>query len=282
MAKRPIDLQRDSAFSVKIGDADDGGGDLGEFYRIGEERLLTVHARAVYELILPDQIDPDRTNPNIPPVQQKVLSAGYEDAVVSRVLFTAKALFRSSVLKDFDENRAAALAFELVKDINAMREAGDELKEIEEKAEGKLASRRVKNGSLSLPSVPDLEARCKTFTQRAKDALGHINDMAKLFFGSKVATKNWSAALVQLLIPHDPPPDANFVKHMQAIARFIFQVAEIRNAVVHPKSDYRLKVSDYRLGGDGQILPPTVELIHPKGTPPPSTAVEVLYAASAS
>ena len=71
--KRPIDLKRDSAFSGSVGNDDEG--DLKEFLNIGHT-LLMIKENAIYKFQLADQIDPSRTNIDIPHVQQKVYSVG--------------------------------------------------------------------------------------------------------------------------------------------------------------------------------------------------------------
>ncbi|MGQ0584909.1 MAG: hypothetical protein ACT4O6_23475 [Reyranella sp.] len=261
--KRPIDRLRDSAHSIEIG-AEDAAGNISEFYTIGDERLFSVHARAIYELILPDQTDPKRTNPSIPPVQRRVLAYGLDDEYVSRILFTAKTLFRKDVLPAFDDVRAASLSFEFLKEVIAMREAHDALQELEVQADARIKAGARRKDSLSLPSVPDIEARCKAFTQRAKDAFTQLNELAKVFHGDTVARKTWPEVLVALLASSEASQDAKVQEHLKQIGRFLEQVAEIRNAVVHPKPDYRFNVTDYRLGEDGLISPPAVELIHSK------------------
>lgn len=48
--------------------------------------LHIILERAIYLAKLADEIDPQRTNPSIPNVNQKVLSVGTESEIVRRVL----------------------------------------------------------------------------------------------------------------------------------------------------------------------------------------------------
>src|SRR5712692_9042279 len=120
--KRPIDRQRESALSLEIGTEDENSG-ISDFYKIGERRLLIVKAKSIYEVTLPDQIDPKRTNPNLKPLQQRVLDYGSEDDFVCRVLLTAKALFREHLFRpQVNQVQALALAFDGLKDVIAMHQ----------------------------------------------------------------------------------------------------------------------------------------------------------------
>jgi hypothetical protein len=124
--KRPIDLKRGSAFSGKVGV--DGEGSIKESFNIGHT-LLMIKEEAIYKFQLADQVDPARTNINIPHVQQKLYSVGHSSEVVGRILLTAKYLFEkgmldhrfdkavllSAALDFFDEVIAAVAAFESLK-----------------------------------------------------------------------------------------------------------------------------------------------------------------------
>ena len=59
--KRPIDVKRERGGSADIGSAEDGA--IVEMYSI-RTRLLIIKERAVYELRLADDIDPNRENPD--------------------------------------------------------------------------------------------------------------------------------------------------------------------------------------------------------------------------
>jgi len=88
--KRPIDSLRDSAMSMEIGPS---GGRITEMVEIGE-RLHTVKTDSIYRIMLADEIDPGRTNINVPNSQQKVLDYGSDSPFVAKTLLTAKRYLR--------------------------------------------------------------------------------------------------------------------------------------------------------------------------------------------
>ncbi len=61
--KKPIDIIREQGGNTQIGTEEDGA--IEEMLNVGE-RLLVIKERTVYEMKMADDIDPERTNPNIP------------------------------------------------------------------------------------------------------------------------------------------------------------------------------------------------------------------------
>ena len=262
MARKPtIDEQRDAAINLEVGSQEDGASG-GEFFKVGKGRLLLIYGNASYEMILPDDVDPTRSNPNIRPVHQKVLQYGFEDEYVSRILLTEKALISEQKLLGIDEERISILAFKCLQDVLSIRQMSCELQKLQEAAEGEFKSRQQTKSSTRLPSVPDIQARCEGFVQRARHVVGCINDIAVVFCGDDLRRKNWLQRLGELLAADVVDADAH-KKHWQMLEAFIVSITETRNAIEHPKDGYRLNVADYSLGGDNVIAPPRLWLTHP-------------------
>src|SRR4051812_42999973 len=112
--KRPIDHLRESALSMEVGESDSP---ITGFVKIGG-RLHIVTTRAIYRIMLADEIDPDRTNPDVPNSQQKVLDYGSDSEFVGKTLLTAKQLLDSGFLRQgFDTEAAMKFSFECVKEL---------------------------------------------------------------------------------------------------------------------------------------------------------------------
>jgi hypothetical protein len=95
MNKRPIDRRREAAVMMDVGAADDTGA-IKEVFGIGGV-LHIIKERGIYICKLADEIDPARTNPNIPNVQQRVLTYGTDSVLVRQTLLTAKKLLTLSI-----------------------------------------------------------------------------------------------------------------------------------------------------------------------------------------
>ena len=97
---RPIDRQRNAAGSIEIA----GPGVTREAIGIGS-KLYVFKDEAIYSVMLADQIDPGRTNPNLTPVQQHEYSVGLASPLVGRTILTARYLFKDGMLRGrFDKD----------------------------------------------------------------------------------------------------------------------------------------------------------------------------------
>ena len=229
--KRPIDRQRKSGLSLQIG-AEEG---ISDFYKIGERRLLVVTAKGIYELKLPDQIDPKRTNQNLKPLQQRVLNFGSDDDYVCRVLLTAKVLFRENFLgPQFDHAHASVLAFEGLKDVMTMHQLRLELEQAQTRAWANFQQDQREDGSIRMPSIPDIEALCEAYMQKANHVVTCLEQMAKLFYGNQLSSK-WVRSLSKLLTDRYGKDDP-FVNFMEQASRFLIFIINTRNSVEHPSS----------------------------------------------
>ncbi|WP_144441538.1 hypothetical protein [Bradyrhizobium sp. CCGE-LA001] len=86
--------------------------DVGPSGGIGE-RLHTVKTDSIYRILLADEIDPDRTNINVPNSQQKVLDYGSDSPLVAKTLLTGKQLFEKGFLgPNFESTKVIELSFD--------------------------------------------------------------------------------------------------------------------------------------------------------------------------
>ncbi|HTB00103.1 MAG TPA: hypothetical protein VK804_06470 [Bradyrhizobium sp.] len=262
--KRPIDLIRDSAFSGTVGI--DGEGILKEFLSIGHT-LLMIKEDAIYKFQLADQLDPGRTNIDIPHVQQKLYSVGASSQVVGRILMTAKYLFEkgmldprfdkamllSAVLAFFDEVIAAVTVFE------ALIEEQDSSAALYEK-------QKSAGTTLLLPSIADIAGKAKSFIQRAEHAMQRLLALCQIFYRLP-AGKAWFDSFVEAAkSAHSLEPAE--LDRIKSIAKFAKFLRNCRHCVEHRKDDQQVVISDFKLTANGQIEPPMIEIVHPD-TPEP-------------
>ena len=147
-AKRPIDRHRDSGKSMKVGTPEEGA--ITEMISL-RDTLFIVKEHAIYTVKLADQIDPARSNINIPDIQQKFASEGSDSDRVCRIFLTARELFNKSYLaREFDCEQGLAISVRLLQDVLAMHETAKSLREAEEKevqsikqSRGSLVVRRI-------------------------------------------------------------------------------------------------------------------------------------------
>lgn len=136
MSKRPIDIKRDEAMSFTIGN---GGEHAKEMISLGD-RMLTVTDKSVFETKLADQIDPGRTDINVPKaVQSRLIAYGSDHAIVCQTLLTAKALLGEGWLKSgFDKEAGLRVALQAAEHLAAMSNGHAQLRAEWERAAGEL------------------------------------------------------------------------------------------------------------------------------------------------
>lgn len=261
--KRPIDRIREAAGMMQVGTADDASA-IKEAFTIGGV-LHIIKEKGIYVCKLADQIDPARTNPNIPNVQQRVLTYGTDSPLVRQTLLTAKKLFNPSYLPEaIDCDKALLLTLQSLHDLASMQDIAMVFTTARDKAV--LEDRRNKDGSVVLPRVGDVNALCKSFIQKADHALQSALGIVKLFYGP-AAGKGWFESLKEITETRYGVDDP-FARFMKDALPFLKLVRNARNCVEHPKPGEQIIVNDFELNNKMQIVPPLIEIIHPK-TPQP-------------
>lgn len=253
--KRPIDYLRESAGSMSIGTEEEGP--LTGFYKIGD-RLLVLKQGAVYEVLFADTVDPDRTNPAIPNTQQRVLGFGSDSVPLGRTLLTADALLKRGFLPDIDVERGRELALQIAKDVSGMADTFDRLLERFRKIEKDLEGAKLSPG-FAIPAVENLDADTKGFIQKADHLVTAMLDMGRLFYGKRLT----HADSLQAVVDEQHSADEDFRAFVADIVPVLRQVRDYRNAIEHPKATERVVLRNFKLGVDGNLTSPSIELLHP-------------------
>lgn len=256
--KRPIDKLRDGAGSFTVGaDGDDSA--IVTMITIADERMFIVKERGIYEVKLADQIDPKRTNIKVPNTIQRVMSVGTDTPWVATVLLTADGLFRhAELLQGIDCARALTLVFEIAQHIERMHEVKDEYVKAQNIAAGAFDP-RIRNRSVTLPTVANAQARCKEFLQKADHVLRELLALVKLFYGDADAA--WEG--LQAKIREEPAID-NFADWLDNNVPFLVTVRNARNAAEHPNARMRIGVEDFIVDASNALCLPTLMVMHPK------------------
>lgn len=258
--KGPIDILRDSGGAFTIGgDADNSA--LTKPMPIGEHMYI-VKARGIYEFQLADQIDPQRTNAEIPNTEQRILAYGSDHEIIARTLLTGDVLFRKTFLgPSFNRDRGMALLLEISKDLLAMTEMRTGIETAETQAMAARESDRVEGRMLRLPTIGHVEGRCDAFGQKAGHVVGALGAVAKLFYGDELA-KKWIDSLAALAARRYGDEDA-FTRFISGVRPFLLFVLDMRNMIEHPTEAKYIKARDFTLHSSGELVPPSVTIVRP-------------------
>lgn len=266
--KRPFLPIRDGAGSFEIDNPEDGS-PIREMISL-KRCLLLVTDKCVYEVQLADQIDPKRLNPNLPHnVNRKLLDLGVNSASVSRVLLQSVALFKKEHLK-LDVDAAISLAVSALEEIASLESIMRDFTASENAAIERFNLAKKQQRSIALPTLDHLEARCKSFAQRAHHFGRNLLHLVKLFYP---AVSNWDD--VKSLASSKYGKEDQFTKFVATMVPGMHVMSSLRNNLDHQLSG--VVVRNFSLEIDGTVAPPTIEL-HSKNVHLPRSSVSRLMA----
>ncbi|MBZ0134240.1 MAG: hypothetical protein M9884_16900 [Rhodocyclaceae bacterium] len=264
--KREIDRIRENAGSMSMNVPGDDS-EITGMLTLGDS-LLVVKRKGIYQIKMADQIDPERTNPNVPNTVQRLAAFGSDEEFIGKILLTAHGLLEKGHLSpNIDANAAMGHAAEITKNVAEMRILSDrfasEEQEVVDKFEGKIGNDR----SLMLPSMVHVDIRVREFIQKADHALQRLLDLTKLFY-SDLGSGGWEG--LKSRIEGEGRID-NFEQFLSDATPFLRMIRSARNAVEHERPDMKLIAADFALNSKNQLVPPLVQLVHLKtpfeGTP---------------
>lgn len=266
--KKAIKQLRESAMGMTVGDGSEGA--IAGMMQISD-RLYIIKEKAIYIIALADDIDPDRTRIDIPNTQQLVVKAGAESAIVRRILLTARELFKKDYLVDHvDSNAALTVCLELLKSLIAAREIADEYLALKSVAEATVS--QPKNRAFRLPAIPGIEARAKSFIQKADHATQDIYKLCTVFYPEAEMRKagGWLDGFKAIVKARYDAQD-QFVQFAEMLAELGKIARNTRHCVEHEKETQRIDLRDYHLTADRILEGPSIQVIHsvtPQGRMP--------------
>jgi len=250
---RAIDRVRDGAGMLTVGTEIDGV--LTGMVALSDVAFM-VKERAIYRLLMADDIDPDRENINIPNSVQLTLSAGSDSDLVARTLLTADELFPKAYFAQEIRQEIVLVTVELTKNLLSAQEITDALRarvdELSQPVE-------VKNRAATLPAAGSLEQRVNAFIQAAHSVIQQLYDLPRSFI--KFPPKGWPDNFTEAL-QSKFGDEHEFTRFARSTAPFIKFLRNARHCVEHRRGDQRIDARDFHLTKDGRLNRPTVAIVH--------------------
>lgn len=255
--KRPIDRIRDSGGYADIGTPEDGA--IIEMKDIAG-RLIIIKERSIYEMVFADTIDPERKNINLPPTIHKlIIDKGTESEVVARTLLTAKTIFKPEYLVDtIDCDTILSLVIDLLSELYVLEKEINEYLEYEKKEIDAYNQRKIKKKSFQLPSIINLESRCKTIFQKADHIEQILMDIITRFYPNHKLTKQSHFPKFYEVVKSIYGEEDSFSKFIEKTLYFMKVIRSLRNGFDHRLNIVR--VTNFELQENGEILTPIIEL----------------------
>lgn len=255
--KTPIDRKRESAGYVDIGSLEDGA--IIEIKEIGG-RILAIKEHSIYELIFADKIDPERTNISLPSTIQKlIIDKGAESEIMGRTFLTAKTIFKSEYLNEnVDCNYVLGLTIDLLSELSILEKEINDYYQEENISILNYEKRMSEKGSFQIPSIANLETRCKTIFQKVDQIKQTLIEIIYHFYPNRGMNKQSHFPKFYEILKETYGEKDSFTEFIGHTLDFIRVMRELRNALDHRLSTY--KITDFELKSDGIIHSPTIEL----------------------
>ncbi len=253
--KSEIDRKRNQGGTAEIGSKEDGA--ILEMQKIGK-RLFIIKEKAIYELIMADDIDPHRTNINLPNnMHKRIINQGVESEIVSRIFITGKTLFKQNLFdKKIITDKALILSLELLQELAMLQtEINDYL------AQEKIVIEeyKTKTGSYIIPAIENLQTTCKTIFQKAYQIEQILIDLVVIFYpAEKGLNKQSHFPKLYDFIKNKYGENDVFTKFIKSTLGFMKIIIELRNGLDHRLDT--VKVENFELLPDGNLFSPTIAL----------------------
>ena len=286
--RRPIDIQREAAITLMVEDEEDPSPVKG--FISTSNALYVFKEESIYKVQLADDIDPGRTNYDIPNLNQKILPAGENNEVVARVLLTTKCLF--------DENNATVSPFVgafleqsiyLTKHILELQEMIYNLRYKIIQKEEIFKKKEYNINNFSLPFVSGLDQELHNILVKADRAKDSILALYRLHFfpeGKKKpnmddsSENGWKTSehCHRIYGGHEKSNEYDVVINDKLLSKpdilagwnetimVLRLIRNIRNASEHRRDGNQLRAQDFEMQPDGSINSPIVGIEH-KDTP---------------
>lgn len=255
--RRPIDRKRDSSGMADIGTKEDGA--IVKMIKIGE-RLIVLKERSIYEFLMADDVDPERTNIKLPNnIHKLIIDKGSESEMVSRVFLTANTLLnKGNFDEEIDIEKVLNLTLDLIQELTILENEIQSYLIKEEEVSKDYESKKNKQVSYSIPSIGNAKNRCTTIFQKADHIEQTLMKIITVFYPNDGLTQQSHFPKLYDIIKGKYGKDDGFVKFLNSILDFMKLIRNLRNALDHQLKG--VEIHDYELAANSDVLAPSVEL----------------------
>lgn len=259
MDKRLIDKIRESGGHADIGTAEEGA--IVEMKNY-DGRLIILKEKAIYEMVFADFIDPDRTNEYLSPTIHKlIINKGADSPIVCKTFIIAKTLFNNdNIIEEVNCNEIVYLSINLLEEVNQLEREILNYKSDQDRVSEIYDQNRKKNQALEVPSITELDSKCKTIFQKTD----HIEQIlmeiiTNFYYKNKLTKQSHFPKFLEIIVEKYGEED-QFVLFISSILKFMEILRELRNGFDHRLNT--VKATNFDIQKDGNIISPTIELNH--------------------
>lgn len=223
-----------------------------------------------FQVRTPDNVDPARTNPEMPWTQAKASGAGTTNPIVARLFIQAHDVLQQLILRRGDKKKLLVNMRLAKEEMLNCETAFMVLQRETETVEQLIRSGQVRRSgsSIQCPQVNDLD-RCATqFIASAKRALQAAGEVYNEFYqpGRGGLMKNGNLGFAVAHLAAQTPPNGDYLHFLKENEPAVKRLIELRNGQEHADAASRTVIEDVQLASGG-FVPPTWRLL--PGPPSP-------------
>jgi hypothetical protein len=174
--------------------------------------------------------------------------------------------------KSFDCDRALIITFEALKNLVSTREIAESYATTEDAAIDLFSNQQRTRGSLVVPSIGDVESRCKSFMQKADHVCGAMYGIGSLFYNVDVRGCHFLFRLCQ----DKYGTDDVFTQFLSGLLQPLGFIRDARNCFEHPRPHQKCMVTDFSMTADGNISRPMIGTYYRDRIYPPQAVSEIM------
>jgi len=216
-----------------------------------DDKLVCITRKNIREILMADDIDPERSNPKINHNIQNVLPYGSDNEFVGRTFQQASFLFEEHLLKsDVDSNKGLSISLSFLKEITSLHTIKSEYVNEEKKINSSV------NRKGFVPTYPNLEQKVKGFILNTDHAIKSIIELVQLFYPD-IKNKGWDNNLYEKIEVEIGEQD-EFTKFISNFKDFTGMIRKIRNAIEHKDENNVLTIKNYKLTSENIVELPSI------------------------
>lgn len=255
--KRPIDRKRESGGMADIGTKEDGA--IQQMIKIGD-RLIILKEKSIYEFMMADDVDPERTNIKIPNnIHKLIIAKGSESEMVSKVFLTANTLWNKGTFDgNIDIEKSLNLTLDIIQELAILESEIQSYLSKEKEVSEEYESKRDKPVSYAIPSIGNAKNRCTTIFQKADHIEQSLMKIITLFYPNDGLTQQSHFPKLHKIIKQKYGEKDSFTEFVNSTLEFMKTIRILRNAL-----DHQLKfveIYDFELAPNSDVLAPSIEL----------------------
>ncbi len=191
--------------------------------------------------------------------KKRILGMGSGSLLVSRTYLTARKLFKEDRFAPHIKcQKAMQLSFDALMEMAEMFNEIHAFGEIVSNANKTSEEQMKQNSFFEIPSIPNVSTKCKTIFQKADHTCQTLMHICQLFYPDIIRDKKmqFPTLLNHLELKYGSNDD--FVIFFNSVLPTIQLIRAMRNCLDHRLDE--IKILDYCLNGDDNLLPPSFTL----------------------